>query len=209
MQKAIFAKTKFVIPFLCWGILAIYCFIAFMPIPEGISTSLDSSWIYAISRAAADKLIFGKNIIFTFGPFGYLICGAALEQNFLLIAGFRFTVYTALFIITFAKIVKLKTNLQKISLSLSLLSLFLLGITTDYQILFAFLIILSSIENLPKNSIRWCSLGLGAIAGFCLLTKFTLGITTVGSLFLFLLARFYGSIKSNSSDKTTSFFALI
>lgn len=208
MQKAIFAHFKSSILFLAWVIPVVYCFIVFLPIPGGIATGLDPSWQYAISRAAADKFIFGKDIIFTHGPLGYLTTGAALEQNFFLIAGFRFIVYSALFIITFAKIVKLKTNLQKISLALSLLFPFLLWIPTDYQILFIFIIILSSSDNLIKKSIRWWSLGLGAFAGFCLLTKFTLGIYTLGSLSFLLLANFYSSINSKS-DKTSSFFALI
>ncbi len=208
MQKTPSEKIKSFTLFLCCATLAVYCFIAFIPIPEAISTNLDPSWEYAISHAAVDKLIFGKDIIFTYGSFGYLIGGAALEQNFFSIVIFRLIVYVALFITIFIKTVNLKTSWQKVALSLSLLFLLLMGRSTDYKILIVFLIILSLIDSFPRNLSRWLSLGLGAFAGFCLLTKFSLGIATVGSLVLFLLANLYFSVKSNSG-RTISLFALI
>ena len=195
--------------FLSWFIPVVYFFIAFLPLPEGgITTGLDPSWTYAISRTAADGLIFGKDIIFTYGPLGYLVAGAPLEQNLFLITAFSLTVYSALFIIAIIKIATLETTLQKLSLTFSLLFAFLLGwLSTDYQVLFIFLLILS-FDNLLKKSLRCWSLGLGAFAGFCLLTKFTLGIYTLGSLTLFLLGHLYLSVKSNSGV-TRSIFALI
>ncbi len=36
------------------------------------STGLDPSWTYAINQAVADKLAFGREVIFTFGPYGAL-----------------------------------------------------------------------------------------------------------------------------------------
>jgi len=209
MQNNNFKKIKLSLPLIVWTIIIIYCFIAFIPIPKGIETGIDPSWKYAISHAAVDKLIFGQDIIFTYGPLGYLIDGAALEQNlFFLIASFRFAVYFTLFILASVKIVKLKTVLQKLALTLSLLFLMLMRISIDYQILFIFLIILSLFDRLSQKWIRWCALGLGAFAGFCLLTKFTLGIATASSLVLFFLGRFCSSIKVKSNRLTNS-FALI
>ncbi|PSM46497.1 hypothetical protein C7Y66_24790, partial [Chroococcidiopsis sp. CCALA 051] len=79
-----------------------------------MGTDLELSWQYAISRAAVDKLIFGKDIIFTYGPLGYLVHGAALEQNFITVTKFRFIVYLILFVAASLKIAKLKTKLQKL-----------------------------------------------------------------------------------------------
>ena len=187
--------------------IGVYFFIAFLPFTRPIRIGLDPSWQYAISQAAEDGLIFGKDIIFTFGPLGYLIAGVPLERNFWLITAFRLLVYFSLYTIAIIKILKLRTNFQKILLTLSLLIPFVLGVSTDYQIFFAFIIILS-FEELFKKSIQLWSLGLGAFAGFCLLTKFTLGIGVLGSLILFLVGNLYTSIKSKLNI-TTSCFALI
>jgi len=207
MQQATFKQLKFYILSICVVTLVIYCFIAFLPIPKGIEIGLDPSWRYAISRAAAEKLIFGKDIIFTYGPLGYLIEGAAFEQNLFQIVGFRFTVYVTLFLSTFIHLLKLKTALQKIFLLLSLFFAFWLGISVDYQILFIFIIILSAYDNWSRKSIRWWALGLGAFAGFCLLTKFPLGICTIGSLTLLFVLLFIA--KSSSYLKSNDHKSII
>lgn len=200
-------KAKFLALNLFLIAIGIYFFIAFLPFPGPIRIGLDPSWSYAISKAAEDGMIFGKEIIFTFGPLGYLFKGVPLERNFWPITAFRLLVYFSAYTIAIIKILTLRTNLEKILLTLSLLIALILRITSDYQILFAFIIILS-FEELLKKSIRLWSLGLGAFAGFCLLTKFTLGIGVLGSLILFLLGNLYTSIKSKLNI-TTSCFALI
>jgi len=216
MQKATFAHFKSSRLCIAWVIIAVYCFIAFLPLPTAIKVGLDPSWQYAISRAAADGLIFGRDIIFTVSPFGYLINGAPLEENLFLITAFRVVVHLALFIIAIVRTARLETVIQKISFSLSLFIAYWIGRSqsyqylfyfTDYQILFIFLIILS-FDSFLKKSLRWWSLGLGAFAGFCLLTKFTLGISTLGSLILFLLACLYKAIHSKSGV-INSIFAII
>ncbi|MDF5722697.1 MAG: hypothetical protein PUP91_19895 [Rhizonema sp. PD37] len=216
MRQLILKQCKSSIAFLCGIISVFYLLIAFIPIPNAIDIGLDNSWSYAISRVAADQLIFGKDIIFTYGPLGYLISGSALEQNVFTVAFFRLIVYILFLIIVSLKIVKLKTNIQKSALSLSVFLPLLTNnliqnyiiLTPDYELIFIFIIILSEIDTLPRNLIRYCYLGLGAFSGFCLLTKFTLGIYTFGSLILFLIGNIYSYIKSNSNNNV-SFIAII
>lgn len=98
-------------------ILFIYVFIAFLPLPGPIQIGLDPSWVYAISQAAQKQLIFGKEIIFTYGPLGYLTTGATLDQNFFQIIIFRWFVHLFLLIISIFKIVSLKNHLQQLSYS--------------------------------------------------------------------------------------------
>lgn len=215
MQKLTFKDNRISLYSIFWIIGLLYCFVIFIPIPNSLGTDLELSWQYAISRAAVDKLIFGKDIIFTYGSLGYLVHGAALEQNFITVAIFRFIVYFILFLAVSLKIAKLKTTLQKLAVFSSWLLLVSINISvtyqnisTDYQILFIFLIILSIIDNLSTKVIRWCAIILGAFAGFCLLTKFTLGIATIGSLCLFFSGNFFSSIKKKS-NYLVSLFALL
>ena len=41
-------------------------------IPQVPTIEIDGSWAYGLNLAHAEKLVFGKDIIFTFGPLGYL-----------------------------------------------------------------------------------------------------------------------------------------
>ncbi|MDB9309890.1 hypothetical protein PN471_14855 [Aphanizomenon sp. CS-733/32] len=197
-------------------ILFIYVFIAFLPLPSPIKTGLDPSWAYAISQAVQKQLIFGKDIIFTYGPLGYLITGAVLSENFFQIIIFRWFVYLLLFIVTILRIVTLKSLIQQIFIGLSIIfSLFIgtpyigVGMSTDYQILFIFLVILS-FDNFIKKYPRLLFLLLGAVSGFCALTKLTLGIYTFGLVNLFLLVNIYQSFRNKSKIELVNYvFAII
>src|SRR5580704_7569408 len=41
-------------------------------VPDILGTGLDASWAYGINLAHAQNLIFGRDVVFTFGPLGYL-----------------------------------------------------------------------------------------------------------------------------------------
>ena len=196
-------------------ILFTYCFIAFLPLPWPITIGLDSSWSYAISQASQNQWIFGQDIIFTYGPLGYLTTGTALDENLLQILFFRWFVYLLLFIISILRIITLKNPIQQLFIGLSIvLALFIgtpyigVGMSTDYQILFIFLIILS-FEKLIKKYPRSLPLILGSISGFCTLTKLTLGIYTLGALNLLLLVNLYQSLRRRAKkDLVNNLFAI-
>jgi hypothetical protein len=209
IQKNIFTRFQFDLTSLLWVIGGVYCCLAFIPIPYSVGIGLDPSWGYALSKTVVEKLIFGRDIIFTFGPLGYLTHGSALQQNFWTIFIFRLFVHFCLFTVTLAKLLSVKNNLFRISLSLSILFAHLTGLadfsglTTDYQILIIYLLITYSNKIWEKKSIRWWCIGLGALSGFCLLSKFTLGIYTLGSLILSLSANIYRSSKSKLNFKNS------
>ncbi|BAZ84406.1 hypothetical protein [Dolichospermum compactum] len=190
-------------------ILFIYVFIAFLPLPSPIKTGLDPSWAYAISQAAQKQLIFGKDIIFTFGPLGYLISSPTFDENFFQITIFRWFVYLFLFIVSILRIVTIENRIQQLFIGLSILLALFIGSSTDYQILFIFLIILS-FDNFINKYPRLLFLLLGSVSGFCALTKFTLGIYTFGLINLFLLANIYQSFKNKSKTDIVNYvFAII
>lgn len=175
---------KIFIPILCF-ILIGYCFIIFLPLPYGIHTGLDPSWQYAISYASSEKLTYGKDIIFTYGPLGYLIHGAVIDSNFWSILLFRCLIHLAFFGILINELIKLyslKKWLNLFVLILSSLLFYILGAGIDYTILFIFLILLPyEIKFQNKYQIILYSLFTGVIAGFCLTTKFSLGICVLGA----------------------------
>ncbi|MBD2488091.1 hypothetical protein [Aulosira sp. FACHB-615] len=179
-------------------IICIYIFLAFLNLPSGIRIGLDPSWQYAISRAALNKLYFGKDIIFTYGPLGYLIHGAVLEKNFYPILIFRIAVELITFCVSLATVKIQKSNLDKCLLSTSIFLAYLFGLSIDYKIIFAFIMVLSWNNIINKNNIRICALGLGSLSGLCLLTKFNIGVCTLGITILILLSEVWKSFKVQS-----------
>ena len=174
-----------------WVLTTIYSFIVFFPLPHGIHIGLDPSWQYVLSYTTSEKLTYGKDIIFTYGPLGYLIDGAATGDNLWIITLFRGLVHVIFYAVSTIEIFKLykkkKWNILLVFiLSVALYYLLSLFAFTDYSILFIFLYILSY-EKYIKKKYKLISyiIFLGLFAGFCLMTKFSLGICALGAGILY------------------------
>ncbi|MEH1887481.1 hypothetical protein [Nostoc sp.] len=175
--------------------------------PSPIKIGLDGSWQYAISRAALEKFVFGKDIIFTYGPLGYLISGSVLEKNFYAILLFRLILEFIAFCIAVATITIQKTKFHKILLASSLGFAYLLGLSIDYKIIFALLMVLCWDNIINQKNLRLWALGLGLISGLCLLTKFNIGVCILGIIILVILAQLFKDFQTRSNF-SSSFFAL-
>jgi len=70
-----------------------------LPSIDWLEIGLDASWAFAISDAAHKQLIFGQDIIFTYGPLGYLVHGTSLNHNFSQIIYFRWLIHLCLLVI--------------------------------------------------------------------------------------------------------------
>ncbi|MDZ8080401.1 MAG: hypothetical protein RMX35_15190 [Nostoc sp. DcaGUA01] len=216
MNQTRLQKTRNILLNLIIICLGIYFFIVLLPLPSSIDIGLASwdswtytlwdSWTYTLFQSAQNGLIFGEDIVFTYGPLGYLIEGTPVKTNFFLITIFRLIVYLSLYVIAVIKILNSKTKYQKFLLTFSLL-LASIFISTEYHLVLIFILLLSFGE-LIKKSISFWSVGLGAFAGFCLLIKFNIGIITFGSLILFFLGNLYTSLREKS-NRTNSIFALL
>jgi hypothetical protein len=192
-----------------WAIVLFYCLIAFLPNVFGAGTGLDSSWTYGLSYASLQRLVFGKDLIFTYGPLGYLVGGAALEGNFFHIYLFRLLIHILFFTSIFFQLIQCKTLAQKLVLFSA--TVFLssgmqtVGIQTEYQIVL--LALLSSLNKKLWQSkhLRIWSLCLGCLSGLALLSKFTIGISTFVLFFICLSVSCYRAIKSKYSIKLYTF----
>lgn len=159
---------------------------------------------YAISYASSVKLAYGKDIIFTYGPLGYLIHGAVIDGNFWTITLFRCFIHFVLFIVFVTELTNLYRSKKWINLSALILTVFLFyvfGAETDYAILFIFLIIIPYERYLnKKHHLVLHSLFMGAVAGFCLTTKFSLGVCTLGAGILCYGGNIAGNIKQRKNS---------
>ncbi|QGZ89083.1 hypothetical protein [Microcystis aeruginosa] len=198
MQITKILASKTIVFNLIISLTLIYLFLAFLPTIHLINPGLDASWSYGISQAAKEKLVFGKEIVFTYGPLGYLMQGAALSSNFKQIIIFRFAVHFVLLGLLILRIIKLQTNSLKILIVINFIFIFLLGVhykntigfTTDYQIFSIFLLALS-FEKFFVKYLQVNSIIVGMFTGLAILTKLTLGIYIAGTFYLFLFSGFY------------------
>jgi hypothetical protein len=63
-------STRRIATLLHWAFLTVTSLAVFVPFnPRFPVAKLDSSWMFAMNQAVAQKLVFGKEIIFTFGPY--------------------------------------------------------------------------------------------------------------------------------------------
>jgi hypothetical protein len=189
-----------------WIACAIYGSLIFFPKPVLTHIGLDPSWVYGINHAVIHKLVFGKDVIFTFGPLGYLIPPIATEQTFLTQLLFQATIHILLLTVLTIKALSLQNNLQKFILFFSLFVFYCCGGSLEYQMNILFLLMLSIDQVLNPKFVKKWALILGAFAGFSLLTKFTIGFFTATSLIIFLLAAVYQSFFKE--DRNTYLIAL-
>jgi hypothetical protein len=190
-------------------------FFAFIPQIQPIQTGLDPSWSYGISQAGQNNWIFGKDIIFTYGPLGYLVGGAFLEANLWQILFFRWFVYLGFFVISIIRIETITQPVYKIFFGTSIVLCLLTELSIDYTILFSYIILFSYLIILTFDRVfekypRLLPLLLGMIAGFSFLTKFTLGVSILGSLIIFLSVNLIQAIIAKSRERIiNNIFALI
>lgn len=166
--------------------VVVYCFLAALPATQGIQVGLDPSWMFAISQVRDQNLLFGKDIIFTYGPLGYLIEGAAITSNIEKIVVFRLSVYFLFLGLVIARLLTLQKYFTKLIWGSAIAFLLFLSPMFDYQILYIFLIVLS-FDKIVLGSLRSIAIAFGILAGFAMLSKLTLGIYIAGTFYLFLL----------------------
>jgi len=167
-------KKSFKSPVVVKGILIIitaYFFLANLPIIDWLEIGLDASWAFAISDAAHKQLIFGQDIIFTYGPLGYLVHGTSLNHNFSQIIYFRWLIHLCLLGVVILRLLFIKSYSNQIVFVLSIIFATLvgnpynsIGFTVDYQITFI-LLILMSFDNFFQKYINYLAIAIGMITG--------------------------------------------
>ncbi len=179
----------------------VYLFFAFLPIPKPIETGLDPSWKYGISQLSENGAIFGKDVIFTYGSFGYLVRGAVIDGNFWDIFLFQIFVHILLFAVTALRMARSRHTIERIAVGLSIIFPCLIAdvyqaLQTEYKILYIIILLLSFREFWESQFARYFAIGIGAVGGFLLHSKVSLGLQASVSLFLFFAIRVFFRLRS-------------
>jgi hypothetical protein len=166
--------------------------IGFLTIPNLLIlpySRLEGSWIIGLNMAKVSGLQFGKDIVFPFGPLGFMYCPAYCEFNTWLISSAFCLFVHCLFIFSIVIMIK--------KLSISPIDCVLMGITLmlalpqtsiEYKVLFSILILLylsivSPLEPKPKLILYVFISFMMAAAS---LIKFTAMLVS-GSILIFMI----------------------
>lgn len=130
------------------------------------SIGLDWSWMLSLSHAYANKLIFGKDWVFTYGPLGWLSTRTDFLLNYPLLLGFDL-IKMALFAIVMQYFIE-KSKSYKYGLFLVMYGVLMLSLLPDLMIellfLFQFFLYRSYIDK--KYSYLFVSVWIGIVMFF-------------------------------------------
>lgn len=65
-------------------IIAVVILTSFPRVFQAITAGLDSSWMYALNKFFAEGYVYGNDIVFTYGPLGWLFSISNIGNNMLL-----------------------------------------------------------------------------------------------------------------------------
>ncbi|MBF0459502.1 MAG: hypothetical protein HQK99_16550 [Nitrospirae bacterium] len=74
MKKTDSAPVRFIV-------IITAAFLSIPPLFATLSGSVDDSWKFAIHKAKLSGLVFGSDIVFTYGPLGYLTCPLYIDRG--------------------------------------------------------------------------------------------------------------------------------
>ena len=83
------------------GMVGILLFSVTFPPANGqpLSATLDRSWLSEINRLAGSPYAFGRDVVFTYGPLGYLFAPADVGAHLALAAAYRVASQAAISVI--------------------------------------------------------------------------------------------------------------
>ena len=191
-----------------WFVAHCILLLIFLPRLSGASPGLDASWSYGISYASTQKLVYGKDIIFTYGPFGYLINGAVLNDIFYPIFLFRLFVHTLFISLLYLNIFYTKSLIQKLLVFGTAIFFYTLGGWVEYEIVLSTLLIVKNSSIISQKHFRKLSLLLGVVTGLMLLTKFTVGVSVCSIFLCSIVSDLYQGNRKNSNSKKILFSVL-
>jgi hypothetical protein len=171
------------------ALLAVAAFLAIfgaafrMPIPP--ATGPDPSWMVALGEALRDHFAFGRDIIYTYGPLGYLEVPGAVPHTYAAKTLFALAIACASAFLVLVRARSEGALWQRVAFVLGALivfpytnALYYVG-EGDYQI-FMVLILLFTLPALrAEKPVRLIGLLLGLLGGFCSLIKFSLFVSVL------------------------------
>lgn len=162
------------------AVVVLYAFICTIPMQfEPLQSGLDGSWMYAINRLATSATDgIGRNVAFTYGPWGFVLHPREVGNGTTLVASFVvwIVLHIALFCLAVWRLRKHTSRL--VTFCAGYFVLCALGLWDEQRLLFLAGVL--GLLSIRKNSstMLWAALS-GVLAAACLFVKFSVGISAI------------------------------
>ena len=174
-------------------VLAILAYLAFLfPAPYGVADcGPDPSWQYALNAAHLAPLTFGKDILFTYGPMGYLLVPLPMGNNLFQGLLFRLIVH-ALWAIVLAREMVAGASWRQILLFGAAYWAAMLfrqngAVEADYRTLDLVLLCALGVHQ-AAGPVRLKAVIVGVFAAILLFAKFSTGLAAMGAAGVLVLS---------------------
>jgi hypothetical protein len=189
-------KSRFVttLLFTIYSIILFIEMIPNLPIYNHVSHGLDPSWVLGLNWAIIKNLQFGKDILFTYGPLGFIQCPLIFNYDLWRLSIFVYLVITGFFI--FSIVFLLKSLKVKWYIWVLLFAIFwVLSIPLDYlciisAIIWSYITINSDINNKLKIFYFFICLSLFILASLIKVSSLFISIFTIFAIW-FVFCIFY------------------
>lgn len=161
------------------GVVSLLWAVYLVQPPGPAGTNLDQSWRLGITLAARDHLQFGRDIVFTFGPLGYVLSGVpepALAMTSLLVSLVVAIIVAGSLVFSVSGRAGL---LQRAIYVVALLALSTL-LSFDYIAVAGAVALLTRAARFPRLAVL-TGTTIGILALFGLLSKYTLGVDVLAA----------------------------
>lgn len=160
------------------GLLLLFLAVASFPGRfRALSPELDASWIYALNRLPHTEFGFGEDVVFTYGPLGYLLVPLDLGAN-LGIAATVWVVQQVILVLLLARaFLRTRSLLRVAAFGAVYLLALSFGLPSEYRLL----TLLALLLLIPPSDRVWPVAAAAAvvIAGVLLFLKTTAGVTAL------------------------------
>lgn len=152
---------------------------------SSIENGLNKSWVYAENLLVNNKLYYGRDIVWPWGPLGFVFHVVNIENNLKIAVIFWGLLYTLWAVLVFLTV--MDKDVPKIDLIAAMVFLFLSEIQPEYFLFYVFMLAMIHLWN-GKKWAGYVALGLFIIMFY---VKFTLSMMAIGTLFMYLIVTFY------------------
>lgn len=156
----------------------------------GPGVGLEPSWATGLNLGRQAEMRYGRELIFTFGPWGFLDIPLAITRpDFLLGLGFSVASVVAVWLLTLAVLrSKLRPNVTL--LAASLLTLTFSSVSSPSFLLAAVAVVacVRHLRQIPTLSTTWCPVVVAGLAALLLQIKFSEGVAVTVLAFATSLA---------------------
>ncbi len=170
-------------------LVSVFVFLRAFRLPPLVSTGLDGSWQLALTEAHLAGLAFGKDIVFTYGPLGYLAAGSAVWSAYRGMVAFAFALAVLCALAVAINLTGRSPFAVKCAFVIAIAFAVTEAWTPDVLLLSLMLLWVSPWIRAARGS--GPVVAIGFLSGLALLVKFNLGVAAVaGGLAVFALPGF-------------------